>query len=224
MAERQWRAIAAAAATAALFAAASVAVLGWATLSAFLHDLPASRALIDGGTVPWGGMPSPYVFALSLGMRPTGAMVLQALVALFAAVCVYRAWRNPAAPFEAKAATLLAGAMLVSPFLFNYDLTWAALAAGWLALLGLRTGFFRWEREVLLFAWLVPMAMAPVHALTQIQLGFPALLLLLLAAVRRAAPLGDAERQWLRAGSGRAPRGALGHARTADALGRRVSR
>ena len=202
LAERQWRAIAAAAGTAALFAAASVAVLGSGTLSAFLHDLPASRALIDAGTVPWGGMPSPYVFALSLGMRPIGAMVLQAFVALLAAVCVYRAWRNPAAPFEAKAATLLAGAMLVSPFLFNYDLTWAALAAGWLAMLGLRTGFFRWEREVLLFAWLVPVAMAPVHALTQIQLGFPALLLLLLAAVHRAAPLGDAERQWLRRGWG----------------------
>jgi hypothetical protein len=124
--------------------------------------------------------------------------VLQAIVALFAGGCVYRAWRNPAAPFGAKAATLLVGAMLVSPFLFTYDLTWAALAVGWLALLGLRTGFLRWEREVLLLAWLVPMAMAPVHALTQVQLGFPALLLLLVVAVRRAAPLGDAERQWLR--------------------------
>jgi hypothetical protein len=92
--------------------------------------------------------------------------------------------------------------MLVSPFLFTYDLTWASLAAGWLALLGLRSGFFRWEREVLLFTWLVPLAMAPVHALTHIQLGFAALLLLLLAAVRRAAPLADAERHWLRRGWG----------------------
>jgi hypothetical protein len=198
LADRQWRAIAAAAVTASVFAAASVAVFGWGTLVAFLHDLPASRALIDGGAVPWSGMPSPYVFALSLGAPPTSAMVVQALVALFAACCVYRGWRDPAAPFEAKAATLTAGTMLVSPFLFSYDLTWAALAVGWLALLGLRTGFFRWEREVLLFAWLAPVAMSPVHVLTQVQLGFPVLLLLLLAAVRRAAPLGDAERQWLR--------------------------
>jgi hypothetical protein len=197
LADRQWRAIAAAFVTAALLAAAGVAAFGWGTLEAFLHDLPASRALIDGGSVPWSGMPSPYVFALSLGVPVAGAIVLQAAVALFAAACVYRAWRRPEAPFEARAAVLTAGAMLVSPFLFSYDLTWAALAVGWLALLGLRTGFRRWEREVLLFAWLSPVAMAPVQALTHVQIGFPASLLLLLLAVYRAAPFTDAEWQWL---------------------------
>ena len=186
LAERQWRAIAAAAATAALFALASIAAFGWDTLAAFLHDLPLSRALIDAGSVPWGAMPSPYVFALSLGAAPGAAAVLQGATALVAAACVYRAWRNPAAAFEAKAATLLAGSMLVSPFLFTYDLTWATLAAGWLALLGLRTGFARFEREILLFAWLAPIAMSPVQALTALQIGCPALVALLIVAARRA--------------------------------------
>jgi len=44
LADRQWRAIAAAAITAALFAATSIAVFGWGTLFAFLHDLPVGRA------------------------------------------------------------------------------------------------------------------------------------------------------------------------------------
>ena len=188
LAERQWRAMAAAALTAALFAAVSVAAFGWGTAAAFLHDLPASRALIDHGTVPWDAMPSPYVFALSLGASVAAAEVLQGIAALFAGACVYRVWRNRDAPFEAKAATLLAGSLLVSPFLFTYDLTWAALAAGWLALLGLRTGFRRGEREILLFAWLAPMLMPPVQVLTGVQVGFPALLLLLVVAVCRAAP------------------------------------
>src|SRR5439155_17915769 len=88
--------------------------------------------------------------------------------------------------FEAKAATLLAGSLLVSPYLFYYDLTWAALAVGFLALLGLRTGFLRFEREILLLAWLAPALMPPVQMLSAVQLGFPALLLLLWAAQRRA--------------------------------------
>lgn len=194
-AERQWRALAAAAATTALFAAASVAAFGWDTAGAFVRDLEGSRGLIDHGAIPWGAMPSPYVFALSLGLGPGIAAALQAVCALGAAICVYRAWRHAAAaPFEAKAAVLLAASLLVSPFLFNYDLTWAALAVGWLALLGRRTGFARFEREILLFAWVVPLVMQPVHGLTSVQLGCPALLLLLAAAMRQAVPPRDAPR------------------------------
>jgi hypothetical protein len=197
LAERQWRAIAAAAVTVGLFAGASIAAFGWDTAAAFLHDLPLGRALIDGAELPWGSMPSGYVFALSLGIGTSGAAVLQGIAALLAATCVYRVWRRRGAAREAKAATLLAGSLLISPFLFNYDLTWAALAVGWLALLGMRAGFARGEREVLLLAWLVPMAMAPIYAASSVQLGFPALVLLLLVAVRRAAPLADAERRRL---------------------------
>src|SRR5260370_20377970 len=114
-------------------------------------------------------MPSPYIFALSLGAPASAAAVLQGAVALFAACGVWWGWRNRAAPFEAKAATLMAGSVLVSPYLFAYDLTWAAAAVGWLALLGLRTGFRRGEREVLLVAWLAPGMMPAMYLLTSVQ-------------------------------------------------------
>jgi hypothetical protein len=71
------------------------------------------------------------------------------------------------------------------------------MAIAWLALLGLRSGFYRGEREILLFAWLAPVLMPPVQLLTAVQLGFPAVFLVLLAAVRRAAPLDDAGRRRL---------------------------
>src|SRR5207248_491486 len=86
-------------------------------------------------------------------------------------------------------ATLVAGSLLVSPYLFYYDLLWAALAVGWLARLGLRTGFARGEREIYLFALLAPAVMPPVFAATSLQLGFPAVLLLLAVAARRAGVL-----------------------------------
>ena len=186
LAEGRWRTIAAAALTVAALCGTSLCAFGWATWAAFFEHLPVTQAMANAGAVPWGTMPSPYVFALSLGAPPPAAGVLQAAVALFAAICVWRAWRTPGAPFEAKAATLMAGSLLVSPYLFYYDLLWAALAIAWLAMLGLETGFRRGEREVLLFAFLAPALMPPVQMLTHIQIGFPAVALLLMTAARRA--------------------------------------
>lgn len=181
-----WRSIAAAAVTVTAVVLASLAAFGWDTWAAFLHHLPVSEAMATLGAVPWGTMPSPYVFALAVGAPAPAAAGLQAAAALFAAICVWRAWRHKEAAFEAKAATLLAASLLVSPYLFYYDLTWAALAVAWLAMLGLKTGFRRGEREILLFAWLAPAVMPSVFALVPLQLGFPAVLLLLVVAVRRA--------------------------------------
>jgi glycosyl transferase family 87 len=187
LAEGRWRSIAAAAATVLALCAASLVAFGWASWAAFLDHLPISLAMIDQATVLWGKMASPFGFARSLGAPEIVARVLQGAVALFAAGCVWRVWRRRGAPFEAKAATLLAGSLLVSPYMFYYDLTWAALAIAWLAKLALRDGFERGEREIFLFAWLAPALMPPVQLLTSVQLGFPAVLLLLVAAVRRAA-------------------------------------
>jgi hypothetical protein len=189
-----WRSIAAAAVTVLVLALASLAAFGWDTWAAFLHHLPVSEAMETAGAVPWGTMPSPYVFALALGAPVIAAAGLQAAAALFAAFCVWCTWRRKAAAFEAKAATLLAASLLVSPYLFYYDLTWAALAVAWLAMLGLRSGFARGEREILLFAWLAPAVMPSVFALVPVQLGFPAVLLLLLVAVRRATLLASVPR------------------------------
>ncbi len=186
LAEGRWRSIAAASLTVLALAAASLLAFGWGSFVTFWHHLPISQAMADQGAVPWGTMPSPYVFALSLGAPVGVARGLQGAVALFAAGCVWRVWRNPGAAFAAKAATLVAGSLLVSPYLFYYDLTWAALAIAWLAQLGIERGFYRFEREILLFAWLAPVLMQPVHLLTSLQLGFPAVLMLLLVAVRRA--------------------------------------
>jgi hypothetical protein len=187
LAEGRWRSIAAAAVTVLALIGASLLAFGWGPWAAFLDHLPVTQAMADQGAVPWGTMPSPYVFALSVGLPVIVARVLQAVVALFAAGCVWWVWKRHGAAFEAKAATLVAGSLLVSPYLFYYDLTWAALADAWLAMLGLERGFYRGEREILLFAWLAPALMQPVHALTSLQPGFPAVLLLLLLAVRRAA-------------------------------------
>jgi hypothetical protein len=77
----------------------------------------------------------------------------------------------------------------MSPYVFYYDMIWAGLAVGWLALLGATTGFRSGEREILLAAWLTPLLMLPVYSLTGIQFGFVVLVLLFAVALRRAVPI-----------------------------------
>jgi hypothetical protein len=186
IASGRWRSFVAAALTVTFMVAASLMMFGWDTTAAFLAYLPRMRAIADNGWVPWGLMPSAYVFALSLGVPTWGAATLQAAVLCFAALCVWRAWRCPTAPFEARAAVLLSASLMVSPYLLSYDLMWAGLAVIWLSRLAVRSGSLPWEGMILLAAWIAPLLMAPVHWLAHVQIGFPALLLLLLVAARHA--------------------------------------
>lgn len=184
-----WRAFIAAAITATLFVLISIWVFGGETLVAFIHDMPSAGRLIDDGIPPWG-MPSPYVSALVLNASRSVAAALQGIAALAAAAGVWLAWRSAATPFALRAATLAAGTLLVSPYVFYYDMTWTGLAVGWLALFAARTEFLRGEREILFAAWVAPLVMVPVCKLTGIQIGCVALVLLFAATLRRlnAAP------------------------------------
>jgi hypothetical protein len=186
IAARRWQTLVAAALTATVFGAVSLAAFGMPTATAFLRDLPVLRDIVDRAGLPWAQMPSPYVLLLSLHAAPAAAMLIQAATALGAAICVWRAWSSAAAPFEAKAAALFAGSMLVSPYLFTYDMTWAAVAIAFLAILGLRDGFVRGEREILVAAWLAPVLVIPIFWLCGVQLGCAVMAMLLAAAMRRA--------------------------------------
>jgi hypothetical protein len=182
-----WRSFAIAAATLVLFLAGSVMVLGASSMTAFVDHLAVSQGMADQGAVPWGWTPSVHMLALSMGASPLLAAVIQGLAALAGAICVWRAWRRDVAPFEAKAAVLLAASLLVSPYLFTYDFTWLAVAIGFLAILGIREGFRAGERDLLFAAWLAPLAFVPIYWLLGAQVGCAAPILLLVLAMRRAS-------------------------------------
>lgn len=186
IASRRWLVLGWAAAAGIVFSAAGVAAFGLPTTLAFLHDLPQLRDIVDRGALPWSQMPSPYVLLLSLGAAPLIAAVAQAAAALAAACCVWRAWRDDTTAFAVRAAVLCAGTLLVSPYLFTYDLTWAALALAFLALAGLRDGFRPGERDLMFAAWLAPLAFVPAYWLTGVQAGCAVPMALLALAMRRA--------------------------------------
>ena len=114
-------------------------------------------------------------------------MVHGVLAALVTVPVAWLWWKRGATP--AAMALLVAGTLLVSPYLYEYDLMVMAVAIGLLAWEGYRGGWLRWEREVLVLAWMTPFLVRISGANMGFQVGSLCLIALYAIALRRA--LGD---------------------------------
>jgi hypothetical protein len=145
----QWRAFASAGITTVVVAAASWLAFGTESWFAFVHWLPMwSQAFLTEGRAPWGKLQSIYALVRYCGgSEPLGwafhwtlmGAVVLALIAL---------WRS-SARYALKAAGLATATLLVTPYLFLYDLMVMAVAIGFLVRLGLAHGFLRHELPAL---------------------------------------------------------------------------
>ena len=179
-----WRTIVSAAVTAIAFTAAGTAVLGTATLKAWFASLRDVRVLLEDGYAPWSKMPSVFTFLRLLGVPVMGAYLVHAIVAAGAGFAVWHVWRR-SSDWQLRGATLMTATFLISPYVFDYDLVWLAFPIAWLALIGLREGWLKGEREVLVAAWISPLLMAPLATAFSVQIGPFVLGALLWVTVRR---------------------------------------
>ena len=182
VAARAWRTLLTAALTAAAATALGVLVLGLGVLRACLTSLTLARHFVEDGSLAWSKMPTLFGFVRLLGGPVALAYMAHALGTVAATVAVWMVWRRTQ-DWQLRGAAFMTGTLLVSPYLFDYDLAWLAFASGWMIVLGLRVGWLRGEREVLLAAWLLPFAMAPL-GMIRLQPG-PWVLCGLLACVAR---------------------------------------
>jgi hypothetical protein len=180
-----WRTIVAAALTVAGLLLAAFFVFGVATYDAWLHSFANARTFLQtAGPAMWGNMPTFFSFARLLGAPVSVAYALQAVVALAAVATVWVIWRrNPS--WMLRSAALVAATFLITPYVFNYDLTWLALALAALVRLGSQEGWLSGEREVLVGVWLLPLLVIVVARFMPLQIGPFVLLLLLGMIVRR---------------------------------------
>lgn len=182
-----WRTIFAAAVVAVALTFISTAILGTGTFEAWLYSIRIARASLENGAFPLSKMPT--VFAL---LRLWGASVMvayagQALSAAIALISVWRVWRQTVS-WPLRNAALMTAALLTSPYLYYYDLAWLALPIAWLTTVGLKEGWLRGEREVLLVVWLLPLVMLAgllAGQLMWVQMGPLVLLALLWIILRR---------------------------------------
>lgn len=184
----RWRAFASAAAVAAMMAALSWLAFGSAPWLAMAQTVSTANQLVltDGG-VGWNKLQSVFGLVRALGGGESLAWMIQGSIAIAVAVTLTVMWRSDA-PFCLKAAALAVGAVLVTPYVFAYDLVVLAVPVAFLLRFGLARGFLRFEALALAAAG----ALLLSYIVATTQVGLAASLIVALLVARRMWDRGTA--------------------------------
>lgn len=174
---RQWRAVLGAALSACGSLALSLALFGMASLQGFFVGMTRARHWLEAAgsyqrqpvrpeqiDAQWveharlarNAIPSLFSFLRELNFSLTLAYGMHALLVLAVVVIVLRAWRGTVS-WSLRFALLSLGSLLVTPYLFDYELSWLLLPLVWCVVNGVENGWWRGERELLLLIALLPL-------------------------------------------------------------------
>ena len=182
---RHWQAFIAAALTAIVFAAVSVLFLGVEPWIAFWNNIPLARSVFEDGLIRWGKLTSLYASLRLAGAGLTLAYVMQGLLALSVAATVgWIWWRKPSLPM--RAAVLVTGSLLVTPYMFDYDFAILAIPVALLAMDGYVRGSLPYERGVLVLIWVMPLVAVGLADTVGVQIAPACIVALFIVAARRA--------------------------------------
>ena len=149
IAASQWRCSSPPASSRSLMALASWLAFGTESWQAFVHWMPMfSQAFLTEGRAPWGKMQSIFGLVRYFGGPEQLAWVLQWIMSGTVAVLLALMWRSRIR-YSLKAAALAAGTLLMTPYLFLYDVMVLAIAVAFLVRIGLKQGFQRHELPAL---------------------------------------------------------------------------
>jgi len=149
IAASQWTVFFTAAVVAVAMAAVSWLAFGTESWQAFFHWLPMfSQAFLTEGRAPWGKMQSIFALVRFFGGSEPLGWTFQWIMTAAVVVVLVLLWRSRVR-YSLKAAGLAAGTLLVTPYLFLYDVMVLAIAVAFLVRIGLSHGFLRYELPAL---------------------------------------------------------------------------
>lgn len=184
---RAWQAFFAAVITTLALSLTSLWLFGADTWLAFFDGMGTARHYLE-TDIPLDRMPTVFAAFRQAGAALPAAYATHAAMAAVAIFAMIRLWRS-AADFRLKASGLVAATLLVSPYLFDYDLIWHAIPIFWLWACARETRWLPGEKIMLVLAWLsllyVPLIMRLLTGQT-IQIGALVSACLLLLVMRRA--------------------------------------
>ncbi len=122
VAGRHWRTLAAAVASQALLAGATLALFGAGPWLEFVDRMLHPMSVIRSSSSDWRAVPSLMTFARTCGLAPETAAALHWTGAAAATLIALWAWRRTPDP-RLRAATAGAATVLISPYLRAYDLS-----------------------------------------------------------------------------------------------------
>jgi len=184
IAARMWKTLAVAAVTTAVFLGLGTGALGLATLKACLGSFGTARMYLEDGSLPWVKMPTVFAMLRTAHVPVAAAYAVHVLVALGATLAVWRVWSR-STDWKLRGAALMTATFLVSPYIFDYDMAWLAFPTAWMVVAGLRDGWLRGEREMLVIVRILPMLMPLLAMELVVQPAVLALIALLWMVVRR---------------------------------------
>ncbi|MGB9117011.1 glycosyltransferase family 87 protein [Bradyrhizobium sp.] len=149
IAASQWTVFFGAAVTTAALALMSWIAFGTDSWQAFFHWMPMfSQAFFTEGRATFFKLQSVFGLVRTMGGSEQVAWMFQWIISGTVLVCVIMLWRSRA-DYVLKAAALAAGTLLLTPYLFLYDLMVLAIPVGLLLRIGLADGFRRGELTAL---------------------------------------------------------------------------
>ena len=149
IAAAQWTAFVTAAIVAVLLAAASWLAFGTESWQQFFHWMPTfSQAFFTEGRATWFKLQSVFGLVRNLGGGEQLAWIFQWMMSSTVVVALVLLWRSNAR-YALKAAALATGTLLLTPYLFLYDLMVLAIPVALLVRIGLAEGFRSYELPAL---------------------------------------------------------------------------
>lgn len=152
---RHWQTFTAAAITATLVCLLSTWSIGVDAWPAFFQSLRDAREYLEIGRLRWSQMISLFADVKQLGGSTAlayGVHIAWAGILLALSVFTWLRTRDLAL----RATTFVLATLHFSPYMYDYELVWMALPLILLGIRGSRLGWLRFERELLLLAWLFP--------------------------------------------------------------------
>jgi len=145
IAAAEWKVFFSAALTAVAVALVSLLAFGMESWQAFFHWIPMfSQAFLTEGKAPWWKMQSIFALVRYFGGSEPLGWTFQWVMTISVAVCVVLIWRS-SVRYSLKAASLAAGTLLTTPYLFMYDMTVLAVPVAFLVRIGIARGFRSYE-------------------------------------------------------------------------------
>ncbi len=181
----EWRVIAIAAGTALALALVATLAFGFDIWGDWLVVSKAARLAMEAGAVGYAKMQSPFAAARLLGAPLNIAYALQGLVALAVIIGIGRAsWRQRYTP--ALASAMLAGSLLTTPFVLDYDMALLAFPLIWIV----ASDSLPWERLVAALVFIAPAFARPLAVTAGIPIMHALLMIFFVLLLRRAMAAG----------------------------------
>lgn len=181
-----YRTFAVAAGTLVMMCALSTVLFGVDIWQAFFESRHFTRnVILEAGSTGWHKITSVFSVVRMWGGTVALAYAAQAVLALCVMVASIWIWRSKAA-HDLKAASLMVGSLLMTPYMLDYDMVVLAPALLFLIRNSLKFGFEPYERFGLALVWFAPILTRQAAQYLAIPVGPLAMICLFILIVHKA--------------------------------------